>query len=133
MIEPRETTPEEDKAIRSLQRLAKRWPESLMLLSWSGSLCVVALDENSEPPDERDGQRCPSTPCVPHWPAGRAQRPTQLTLRERDLTIASDYGRLTAEVIAAVTWAVANLHLDVLARRGAELDAVIARDKAAAS
>ncbi len=34
-------TKEEQKAIKSLERLAKRWPQSLSLFSWSGSLCVV--------------------------------------------------------------------------------------------
>lgn len=34
-------TVEEDKAIRSLERLAKRWPRSLTLVSMGGSLHVV--------------------------------------------------------------------------------------------
>ena len=34
-------TDEERRAIASLERLAKRWPQSLMLFSWSGTLCVV--------------------------------------------------------------------------------------------
>lgn len=34
-------TLEEMKAIRSLRRLAKRWPKSLWLFSASGSLCVM--------------------------------------------------------------------------------------------
>ena len=34
-------TKEEQKAIKSLQRLAKSWPESLILFSWSGSLVVM--------------------------------------------------------------------------------------------
>jgi hypothetical protein len=33
-------TDEERRAIRALQRLAKRWPKSLTLFSWSGSLVV---------------------------------------------------------------------------------------------
>lgn len=32
---------EERKAIASLKRLAKKWPESLWLFSASGSLCVM--------------------------------------------------------------------------------------------
>lgn len=36
-----ETTAEEDRAISSLQGLAKRWPQSLMLVSMAGSLAVV--------------------------------------------------------------------------------------------
>ncbi|WCO67901.1 hypothetical protein PO878_04080 [Iamia majanohamensis] len=38
-------TDEEEKAVRSLRRLAKKWPETLGLFSWSGSLCIVRLDE----------------------------------------------------------------------------------------
>ena len=34
-------TIEEAKAIRSLKRLAKKWPRSLRLFSWSGTLCVT--------------------------------------------------------------------------------------------
>lgn len=33
-------TDEEARAIASLQRLARRWPKSLTLFSWSGSLVV---------------------------------------------------------------------------------------------
>lgn len=33
-------TVEEQKAIKSLQRLAKKWPKSITLFSWSGSLVV---------------------------------------------------------------------------------------------
>jgi hypothetical protein len=40
----------EQSAIASLRRLAKRWPKSLMLFSWSGSLCVVKLDEDGNSP-----------------------------------------------------------------------------------
>ena len=32
-------------AIRSLQRLARNWPDSLTLFSWSGSLHVFKSDE----------------------------------------------------------------------------------------
>jgi hypothetical protein len=35
-----EITEEEARAIASLQRLAKKWPRSLTLFSWSGSLAV---------------------------------------------------------------------------------------------
>jgi len=34
-------TKEEQKAIRKLENLAKKWPESLSLFSWSGSLNVI--------------------------------------------------------------------------------------------
>ena len=34
-------TGEEQKAIRSMQRLAKKWPRSLWLFSWSGSLQIM--------------------------------------------------------------------------------------------
>jgi len=43
-----EATPEEERAIKSLQRLAKRWPASLWLFSASGALCVMQADENGE-------------------------------------------------------------------------------------
>ena len=33
-------TKEEQKAIASLKRLAKKWPDSLCLFSWSGSLTI---------------------------------------------------------------------------------------------
>ena len=43
----RDLTPEEASAIKSLERLAKRWPETLKLFSWSGSL--VVMDSDMEP------------------------------------------------------------------------------------
>jgi hypothetical protein len=43
-------TDEEARAVASLRRLAKRWPQSLMLFSWSGSLCVVKLNEDGSSP-----------------------------------------------------------------------------------
>lgn len=36
-----EITKEEQSAIRSFQRLARKWPKSLELFSWSGSLVVT--------------------------------------------------------------------------------------------
>lgn len=36
-----ELTPEEMDAISAIKRLSFRWPESLMLFSWSGSLKVI--------------------------------------------------------------------------------------------
>lgn len=44
-------TDEERRAIASLERLAKRWPQSLMLFSWSGSLTVM---RNESALDSRD-------------------------------------------------------------------------------
>jgi len=41
-------TPEEAKAIRSLQRLARKWPPSLWLFSASGSLCVMKCGPDGE-------------------------------------------------------------------------------------
>jgi hypothetical protein len=41
----RPLTAREMKAIRDLQKLADRWPESLTLFSWSGSLVVFKTDE----------------------------------------------------------------------------------------
>lgn len=40
----RDLTDEEQRAIDSLKRLAKRWPQTLKLYSWSGSLVVVSND-----------------------------------------------------------------------------------------
>ena len=34
-------TKEEQKAIRKLENLAKKWPDTLELFSWSGTLCVI--------------------------------------------------------------------------------------------
>lgn len=52
----RELTDEEQRAIASLRRLARRWPSTLGLFSWSGSLCVIRmpaggglLAENDQP------------------------------------------------------------------------------------
>lgn len=39
-------TKEEQKAIRSLERLAKRWPKGIELFGWSGSLYVTKTMEN---------------------------------------------------------------------------------------
>jgi len=38
-------TKEEQKAIKSLQRLANKWPDTLELFSWSGSLHVFKKDD----------------------------------------------------------------------------------------
>lgn len=46
-------TTEEKAAIRSLQRLAKKWPRTLSLLSWSGTLVVVPTAERDEPHADR--------------------------------------------------------------------------------
>lgn len=43
-----EATPAEERAIKSLQRLAKKWPASLWLFSASGTLCVMQLGANGE-------------------------------------------------------------------------------------
>lgn len=44
--EQRDLTPEEKRAIRALQRLAKTWPKSLWLFSGSGTLWVMKYDEH---------------------------------------------------------------------------------------
>ena len=41
MADPITITPEEAAAIQSLKRLARKWPRSLCLFSWSGTLMVV--------------------------------------------------------------------------------------------
>ena len=43
--EDRAQTDEERRAIATLHRLSKRWPKSLMLFSWSGSLVVVDREQ----------------------------------------------------------------------------------------
>lgn len=43
-----ELTKEENNAINSLKRLAKKWPESLWLYSASGTLHVMRAGENNE-------------------------------------------------------------------------------------
>ena len=37
-------TPEEQKAIAALDRLVKKWPETLWLFSGNGTLCVMRCD-----------------------------------------------------------------------------------------
>jgi hypothetical protein len=37
----RDLTPVEASAIRSLKRLARKWPDTLKLFSWSGNLYVM--------------------------------------------------------------------------------------------
>lgn len=43
-----EPTDEERRAIKCLQRLARRWPESLWLFSASGQLNVMRLRQDGE-------------------------------------------------------------------------------------
>ena len=43
-------TKDEQRAIASLKRLAKRWPQSLWLFSASGTLCVMRKDEDGQQP-----------------------------------------------------------------------------------
>lgn len=47
----RELTKEEQNAINSLKRLAKRWPKSLMLFSGSGELCVLDVNKCQDWPE----------------------------------------------------------------------------------
>lgn len=42
-------TKAEQKAIASLERLAKKWPKTLTLFSWSGSLCVFKSADDGHP------------------------------------------------------------------------------------
>ena len=44
LAQPRLLTREEELAIKSLERLAKRWPRSLTLASMGGSLVVFPTD-----------------------------------------------------------------------------------------
>jgi len=50
-----ELTDDEKKAIASLKRVAKKWPESLWLFSASGSLCVMKYDDNGIPYETKSG------------------------------------------------------------------------------
>ena len=43
-----EPTDEEERAIRSLKRVAKTWPKTLWLYSASGSLCVMKKNADGE-------------------------------------------------------------------------------------
>jgi hypothetical protein len=43
-------TKEEQATLRSLKRLANKWPRDLELFSWSGTLCVMKRDGS--------GRRC---------------------------------------------------------------------------
>jgi hypothetical protein len=47
---PDDLTPEEAKAIRALDRLAHRWPDTLMIASMGGLLYVLRLDEDGGQP-----------------------------------------------------------------------------------
>lgn len=44
-----QATGEEARAIRSLQRLARRWPKTLKLISMDGSLHVIHTDSEGLP------------------------------------------------------------------------------------
>ena len=41
----RELTKQEQNAINTLHRLAKRWPQTLMLMAGTGSLCVLFKED----------------------------------------------------------------------------------------
>ena len=43
----------EQVAVRSLKRLAGRWPETLGLFAWSGTLMVIRLRDGNWPLDAR--------------------------------------------------------------------------------
>lgn len=50
-----ELTKEEEKAIASLKRLEKRWPDTLWLFSASGKLCVMRKGEGGHHPTTHTG------------------------------------------------------------------------------
>ncbi len=50
-------TKEEEKAIRSLDRVAKKWPRSLKLFSQSGTLLVIKIHPD-HPEDEQGRVVC---------------------------------------------------------------------------
>lgn len=49
-----ETTAEEARAIRALERVAEKWPESLMLFSAASSLIVIRTDGSAWEGDGAD-------------------------------------------------------------------------------
>jgi hypothetical protein len=77
MADPITITPEEAAAIRSLKRLAKKWPNSLHLFSWSGTLMVTKRNSNDIdaeiaiidgiPNDGGDPQQRPDIPGDTGW------------------------------------------------------------------
>ena len=52
---PEELSEDERKAVTSLKRLAKSWPDTLWLFSASGSLCVMKKDGDGEKVHTTDG------------------------------------------------------------------------------
>jgi hypothetical protein len=52
-----ELTGPERAAIASLQRLAKRWPRSLKLLSYDSALCVIRSADSDRISDDCDVER----------------------------------------------------------------------------
>ena len=77
MADPITITPEEAAAIQSLKRLARKWPRSLCLFSWSGTLMVVkrnSADNDAEiatiegiPNDGGDPSASPDAPGNTFW------------------------------------------------------------------
>jgi hypothetical protein len=68
--EPCELSADEEKAIRSLKRLAKTWPKSLWLFSASGTLLVMRAGENGDhvhlPSDGVDPDYALTTIAIPN-------------------------------------------------------------------
>jgi hypothetical protein len=77
MADPITITLKEAAAIRSLKRLAKKWPQSLGLFSWSGTLIIVKRNSDdidasiahipNIPNDGGDPQQGPGTPGDTFW------------------------------------------------------------------
>jgi hypothetical protein len=67
MIDRSELTREERDAVRCLERLAKRWPKSLELFAWAGTLVVLRTVSDGEDPahsmTERKVARIPGIRC----------------------------------------------------------------------
>lgn len=49
-------TPRERRAVDALVRLTKRWPETLGLFSWAGSLCVIDREPETLAAIDRAGR-----------------------------------------------------------------------------
>lgn len=60
-------TKEEQKAIASLKRLAKKWPDSISLFSWSGSLQVFKEVDGKSAVIESIGDAIPNDGGDPNY------------------------------------------------------------------
>lgn len=50
----RDLTPDEQNAVNTLNRLAKRWPKTIKLFSWSGTLVIFDADDTLSRPGDTE-------------------------------------------------------------------------------